>query len=47
MVLFTDEKGFETITHICLNAGIDLNKKALDKEREGKWFVIKHWACVT
>lgn len=42
MVLFTDEKGFETIIHIYLNSGIDLNKKALNKEKVGKKTVIKH-----
>lgn len=33
MVVFTDEKGFETITHIYLNLGIDFNKKSLVKEK--------------
>lgn len=36
MVLFTDEKGFETVTHIFSNAGIDLYKKVLDKGKGTK-----------
>lgn len=33
-MLFTDEKGFKTITHIYLNSGIDLNKSFRTEKKE-------------